>query len=147
CGGRVRNPSAAARRPPSAADGLRTRPTLGAIRVRGAKEHNLKGIDVAIPLGKFVAVTGVSGSGKSTLIRNCLYNRYQRDVRGATGLDVGRVAALEGTDKIYDMQFIDQSPIGRSTRSNPATYVKAWDEVRKIMSATTAAKLNNVTAG
>jgi excinuclease ABC subunit A len=120
---------------------------FGAITIRGAREHNLQNIDVTIPLGKFVAVTGVSGSGKSTLIRNCLYNRYQRDVRGATGLDVGRVAALEGTDKIYDMQFIDQSPIGRSTRSNPATYVKAWDEVRKIMSATTAAKLNNVTAG
>ena len=120
---------------------------FGAITIRGAREHNLQNIDVTIPLGKFVAVTGVSGSGKSTLIRNCLYNRYQRDVRGATGLDVGRVAALEGTEKIYDMQFIDQSPIGRSTRSNPATYVKAWDEVRKILSATTAAKLNNVTAG
>jgi len=120
---------------------------FGAITILGAREHNLQNIDVTIPLGKFVAVTGVSGSGKSTLIRNCLYNRYQRDVRGATGLDVGRVAALEGTDKIYDMQFIDQSPIGRSTRSNPATYVKAWDEVRKILSATTAAKLNNVTAG
>jgi excinuclease ABC subunit A len=120
---------------------------FGAITIRGAREHNLQNIDVTIPLGQFVAVTGVSGSGKSTLIRNCLYNRYQRDVRGATGLDVGRVAALEGTDKISDMQFIDQSPIGRSTRSNPATYVKAWDEVRKIMSATTAAKLNNVTAG
>ncbi len=120
---------------------------FGAITIRGAREHNLQNIDVTIPLGQFVAVTGVSGSGKSTLIRNCLYNRYQRDVRGATGLDVGRVAALEGTDKIYDMQFIDQSPIGRSTRSNPATYVKAWEEVRKILSATTAAKLNNVTAG
>ncbi len=120
---------------------------FGAITIRGAREHNLQNIDVTIPLGQFVAVTGVSGSGKSTLIRNCLYNRYQRDVRGATGLDAGRVAALEGTDKIYDMQFIDQSPIGRSTRSNPATYVKAWDEVRKILSATTAAKLNNVTAG
>jgi excinuclease ABC subunit A len=120
---------------------------FGAITIRGAREHNLQNIDVTIPLGQFVAVTGMSGSGKSTLIRNCLYNRYQRDVRGATGLDVGRVVALEGTDKIYDMQFIDQSPIGRSTRSNPATYVKAWDEVRKILSATTAAKLNNVTAG
>ncbi|HXA18521.1 MAG TPA: excinuclease ABC subunit UvrA [Thermoanaerobaculia bacterium] len=120
--------------------------TFGAITIRGAKEHNLKNIDVTIPLGQFVAVTGVSGSGKSTLIRNCLYNRYQRDVRGATGLDVG-AATLEGTDKIYDMQFIDQSPIGRSTRSNPATYVKAWDEVRKILSETTAAKLNGVTPG
>jgi len=133
-------PATVVERPSSLSD------SFGAITIRGAKEHNLKNIDVTIPLGQFVAVTGVSGSGKSTLIRNCLYNRYQRDVRGATGLDVG-AAALEGTDKIYDMQFIDQSPIGRSTRSNPATYVKAWDEVRKILSETTAAKLNGVTPG
>ncbi len=121
--------------------------SFGAITIRGARENNLKNIDVTIPLGQFVAITGVSGSGKSTLIRNCLYNRYQRDVRGTTGLDVGKVTSLEGVDKIYDMQFIDQSPIGRSTRSNPATYVKAWDEVRKLLSATTAARLNGVTAG
>jgi excinuclease ABC subunit A len=134
------NPEVVPERPSSLSD------SFGAITIRGAKEHNLKNIDVTIPLGQFVAVTGVSGSGKSTLIRNCLYNRYQRDVRGATGLDVG-ASTLEGTDKIYDMQFIDQSPIGRSTRSNPATYVKAWDEVRKILSETTAAKLNGVTPG
>jgi excinuclease ABC subunit A len=119
----------------------------GAITVRGASEHNLRNVDVSIPLGKLVAITGVSGSGKSTLIRNCLYNRYQRDVRGASGLDCGRIEALEGTDQIYDMQFVDQSPIGRSSRSNPATYTKAWDEIRKLLSETTAAKLNGVTAG
>jgi len=136
----IEMPEAVADEPSSMSD------SFGAITIRGAKEHNLKNIDVTIPLGKFVAVTGVSGSGKSTLIRNCLYNRYQRDVRGATGLDVG-ASTLEGVDKIYDMQFIDQSPIGRSTRSNPATYVKAWDEVRKILSETTAAKLNGVTPG
>ena len=117
------------------------------IRIRGAREHNLKGVDVTIPLGKLVAVTGVSGSGKSTLIRNCLYNRYQRDARGVSGLDVGKVDAIEGAEQIYDMQLVDQSPIGRSTRSNPATYVKAWDEIRKLLAETTAAKLNGVTAG
>jgi excinuclease ABC subunit A len=117
------------------------------ITVRGAREHNLKNVDVSIPLGKMVAVTGVSGSGKSTLIRNCLYNRYQRDLRGASGLDAGKITVLEGVDQISDMQFVDQSPIGRSTRSNPATYVKAWDEIRKLLSETTAAKMNGITAG
>ncbi len=119
----------------------------GSIRIKGAREHNLKDVDVAIPLGQFVAITGVSGSGKSTLIRNCLYNRYQREFRGATGLEIGKADAIEGTDFVYDMIFVDQSPIGRSARSNPATYVKAWDEIRKILSETTAAKLNGVTAG
>ena len=116
------------------------------IRIRNAREHNLRGVDADIPLGQLVAVTGVSGSGKSTLIRNCLFNKYQRDVRGVTGLDVGK-SDIDGVDQIYDMQFVDQSPIGRSTRSNPATYVKAWDEIRKLLSETTAAKLNGITAG
>ena len=118
-----------------------------ALVIRGASEHNLKNIDVSIPLGKLVAITGVSGSGKSTLIRNCLYNRYQREFRGVSGLEVGKITALEGVDQVQDIQLVDQSPIGRSTRSNPATYVKAWDEIRKLMSETTAAKLNGVTAG
>ena len=118
----------------------------GSITISGAREHNLKNVEVTIPLGKLVAISGVSGSGKSTLVRNCLFNRYQRDFRGATGLDVGQ-SKLDGTNYIYDMQFVDQSPIGRSTRSNPATYIKAWDEIRKLMAETTTAKLNGVTAG
>jgi excinuclease ABC subunit A len=117
------------------------------IEIRGAREHNLKNIDVRIPLGRFVAITGVSGSGKSTLARNCLFNRYQRDVRGVPGADIGRIDSLSGAQNIGDMLLVDQSPIGRSTRSNPATYLKAWDEIRKILSETTAAKLNGVTAG
>ena len=120
---------------------------MDAIVIRGAREHNLKNVDVSIPLGQLVAISGVSGSGKSTLIRNCRYNRYQREFRGVSGLDTGKVDAIEGTERIYDMQFVDQSPIGRSTRSNPATYVKAWDEIRKVLSETTYAKLNNVTPG
>jgi len=120
---------------------------LQSIRIVNAREHNLRGVTAEIPLGKLVAITGVSGSGKSTLIRNCLYNRYQRDVRGVAGLETGKVDALEGTDLIYDMELVDQSPIGRSTRSNPATYIKAWDEIRKLLADTTAAKLNGVTAG
>jgi excinuclease ABC subunit A len=119
----------------------------GVIRVVNARENNLRGVTAEIPLGQLVAVTGVSGSGKSTLIRNCLYNRYQRDVRGVAGLETGKVDRLEGTDLIYDMELVDQSPIGRSSRSNPATYIKAWDEIRKLLADTTAAKLNGVTAG
>ena len=117
------------------------------IRIVNARQNNLRNVTVDIPLGKLVAVTGVSGSGKSTLIRNCLFNRYRRDVRGVAGLDTGKVDALEGTNLIYDMELVDQSPIGRSSRSNPATYIKAWDEVRKLLAETTGAKLHGVTAG
>jgi len=120
---------------------------LGSLKIVNAREHSLQGVTVEIPLGKLVAVTGVSGSGKSTLIRNCLYNRYQRDVRGTAGLDTGKVDAILGVDRIYDMEFVDQSPIGRSSRSNPATYIKAWDEIRKLLAETTGAKLNGVTPG
>ena len=119
----------------------------GSLKIVNAREHNLKNVTVEIPLGKLVAVTGVSGSGKSTLIRNCLYARYQRDVRGTSGLDAGKVDAILGVDRIYDMEFVDQSPIGRSSRSNPATYIKAWDEIRKLLADTTGAKLNGVTPG
>jgi excinuclease ABC subunit A len=121
--------------------------SAGSIRIVNARQNNLQGVTVEIPLGQLVAVTGVSGSGKSTLIRNCLFNRYQRDIRGVAGLETGKVDALEGTNLIYDMVFVDQSPIGRSSRSNPATYIKAWDEIRKLLSETTSAKLNGVTAG
>ena len=119
----------------------------GFIKIVNAREHNLRGVTAEIPLGKMVAVTGVSGSGKSTLIRNCLYNRYQRDVRGIAGLETGKVDVILGADRIYDMELVDQSPIGRSSRSNPATYIKAWDEIRKLLADTTGAKLNGVTAG
>ena len=119
----------------------------GVIRVVNAQENNLRGVTAEIPLGKLVAVTGVSGSGKSTLIRQCLYNRYQRDIRGVAGLETGKVDRLEGTDLIYDMEFVDQSPIGRSSRSNPATYIKVWDDIRKLLAETTGAKLNGVTPG
>jgi excinuclease ABC subunit A len=126
------------------------RPTsgdAGALRIVNARQNNLRNVTVDIPLGRMVAVTGVSGSGKSTLIRNCLFNRYRRDVRGVAGLDTGKVDRLEGTELIYDMEFVDQSPIGRSSRSNPATYIKAWDEIRKLLAETTGAKLHGVTAG
>jgi len=117
------------------------------LKVVGAKEHNLKDIDVTIPLGRLVAIAGVSGSGKSTLIRDCLYNGYQRHHRSIVNVDVGRFRKITGLAKIDDIQFVDQSPIGRSARSNPATYVKAWDEIRQLMSETTGAKLEGITPG
>lgn len=119
----------------------------GVIRIVNARENNLRNVTAEIPLGKLVAVTGVSGSGKSTLIRNCLFNRYRRDIRGVAGLDTGKADRIEGTNLVYDMEFVDQSPIGRSSRSNPATYIKAWDEIRKLLAETTGAKLHGVTAG
>ncbi|HEX7193214.1 MAG TPA: excinuclease ABC subunit UvrA [Thermoanaerobaculia bacterium] len=108
----------------------------GHLTIRNARTHNLKGFDVSIPLGKLVAITGVSGSGKSTLVRECLFEPFQKNPR-----------LIEGHNFVYDLQFVDQTPIGRSTRSNPATYIKAWDETRKLMAETTHAKLHGVTAG
>jgi excinuclease ABC subunit A len=140
-------PSAGATRQPAAVERNEPQQDAGVIRIVNARQNNLRGVTAEIPLGKMVAITGVSGSGKSTLIRNCLYNRYQRDVRGVAGLETGKVDRLEGTELIYDMELVDQSPIGRSSRSNPATYIKAWDEIRKLLADTTGAKLNGVTAG
>lgn len=120
---------------------------LERITVVGARAHNLRDIDVSIPLNRLVAITGVSGSGKTTLIRDCLYNGYQRAFRGISKLDVGAFTRIEGTEHIDDIQFVDQSPIGRSSRSNPATYIKAWDEIRKLLAGSASAKLNGVTAG
>ena len=117
------------------------------ITIVGATEHNLKNVTVDIPLNALVAITGVSGSGKTTLIRDCLFNGYQRTFRGVTKADVGQFLRIEGVEHVSDIQFVDQSPIGRSSRSNPATYTKAWDEIRKILAGTTSAKLHGVTAG
>lgn len=119
----------------------------GRIVVRGARQHNLKDVDVEIPLGGMVAIAGVSGSGKSSLLRDCLYNVYLRTHQGVANIDPGRCDGIEGLDQIDDIQFIDQSPIGRSTRSNPATYVKAWDEIRKALASTQTAKVHGITAG
>jgi excinuclease ABC subunit A len=116
------------------------------VRIRGARAHNLKGIDVELPLGSLVAVTGVSGSGKSTLIENVLHGTYQR-ARGVVDVEPGEVDAIEGLDGLADVTLVDQSPIGRSSRSNPVTYVKAYDEIRKIFAAVPGAKARGVTAG
>lgn len=103
------------------------------ITIRGARENNLKGIDVDFPLNVLTVVTGVSGSGKSTLVRNIFFPAVQRHL-GETAERPGEFIALEGDlDAIRAVDFVDQNPIGRSSRSNPVTYVKAYDEIRKLM--------------
>ncbi len=113
--------------------------------VQGARAHNLRGIDVEFPLGALVAVTGVSGSGKSTLVENVLYGTYQR-ARGVVDVDPGECDALIGLDELADVTLVDQRPLGRSSRSNPITYVKAYDELRKLYAGTPEARARGITA-
>ena len=114
--------------------------------IRNARAHNLRGIDVEIPLGALTAVTGMSGSGKSTLVENVLHGTYQRS-RGVVDVEPGECDALEGLDGLGDVTLVDQKPLGRSSRSNPVTYVKAYDEIRKLFAGTTEARALGVTAG
>jgi excinuclease ABC subunit A len=119
----------------------RRRPPQGRwLEILGAEEHNLKNIDVAIPLGLLVAVTGVSGSGKSTLIYDTLFPALRNALSGAGG-EAGRHREIRGVDGVSEVIVIDQSPIGKSPRSNPATYVKAFDPVREAFAATPGARL------
>jgi excinuclease ABC subunit A len=116
------------------------------VSVRGARSHNLRGIDVDLALGVLVAVTGVSGSGKSTLVENVIYGNYQRS-RGVVDVDPGECDELTGFDQVSDVVLVDQQPLGKSTRSNPVTYIKAYDEIRKIFAAAPAAKRRGITPG
>ena len=117
-----------------------------AIEIKGARMNNLKGIDVKFPLNVLTVVTGVSGSGKSSLIKGILYpalKRHLNEVADAPGEYLG----LEGDWKpIHHVEFVDQNPIGKSTRSNPATYVKAYDEIRKVFADQPLAKQMGYTA-
>lgn len=117
------------------------------IEVKGAREHNLKNIDVKFPLGVMTVVTGVSGSGKSTLVRDILYKAMLRHL-GEAGDAPGIHKSLSGDLKrISAIEFVDQNPIGKSTRSNPATYLKAFDEVRKLFADQQSAKQMGFSAG
>jgi excinuclease ABC subunit A len=116
------------------------------IFLKGASEHNLKNIDVRIPLGMFVCVTGVSGSGKSTLVHEILYAGIQK-MRGGFEGSVGRVGAIEGAEYIDRVELVDQSPIGRSPRSNPTTYIKVFDLVRDLLAHTQAARIRGFAPG
>jgi excinuclease ABC subunit A len=117
------------------------RPAARWLTVEGARLHNLAGVNTRIPLGTLTVVTGVSGSGKSTLVHDVLYRQLEARLRGMhsakqhLGEPVGTVAALKGWEQIEDVVLIDQAPIGRTPRSNPVTYVKAFDELRALFAA------------
>ncbi|HEY2867544.1 MAG TPA: excinuclease ABC subunit UvrA, partial [Pyrinomonadaceae bacterium] len=109
------------------------------IEIIGAREHNLKNLSVSIPLDTLVCITGVSGSGKSTLVHDILYAGLKKK-RGEWNAHVGFFKEIRGADLIDDVILVDQSPIGRTPRSNPVTYIKAYDAVRDVFAATSAAK-------
>ncbi|WP_283132845.1 excinuclease ABC subunit UvrA [Rhizohabitans arisaemae] len=114
--------------------------------VKGAREHNLKGVDVEFPLGVFTAVTGVSGSGKSTLVNDILYTALAKELHGARTVP-GRHSRINGVDHLDKVVHVDQSAIGRTPRSNPATYTGVFDHVRKLFAQTTEAKVRGYQPG
>jgi excinuclease ABC subunit A len=116
------------------------------LTVKGAAEHNLQNVDVTFPLGCFVAVTGVSGSGKSTLVNDILYRALARELHGARTVP-GKHRTVTGMKNVDKVVHVDQGPIGRTPRSNPATYTGVFDHVRKLFAATTEAKVRGYLPG
>ncbi|EJX04684.1 Excinuclease ABC subunit A [gut metagenome] len=117
------------------------------IEIKGARENNLKGVDVKFPLNVMTVVTGVSGSGKSTLVRNVFYRALKRELDECSERP-GEFAAISGDiHSLHNVEFIDQNPIGKSSRSNPVTYLKAYDEIRKLWAEQPLAKQMGYKAG
>jgi Excinuclease ATPase subunit len=117
------------------------------ITLKGCRENNLKNIDVSFPLGVLTVVTGVSGSGKTTLVKQTLYPALQKHYEGSTTLSIGQHDSLEGDLKaIKQVEMVDQNPIGKSSRSNPVTYIKAYDDIRNLFAKQPASKLNGFEA-
>ncbi|HEV2416352.1 MAG TPA: excinuclease ABC subunit A, partial [Terriglobia bacterium] len=115
------------------------------LRISGAREHNLKSIDVAIPLGTMTCVSGVSGSGKSTLVHDVISNALL--ARRGVAAPQAAVDSMEGDAALADMVLVDQSPLGRTPRSNPITYIKAFDEIRSLFAGTPEARKHGYTPG
>ncbi len=115
--------------------------------VKQVRQNNLKGMDVNFPLGVFTCVTGVSGSGKSTLVHDVLYGGLKKEIDGAYEEEVGTFSGFTGASSIKHVEMVDQSPIGRTPRSNPVTYLKAFDGIRDIFASTAASKLRGYTPG
>jgi excinuclease ABC subunit A len=125
----------------------RRKPTKGReLTVKGAQENNLKNVDVSFPLGLFIAVTGVSGSGKSTLVNDILYRALAKELNGARTVP-GKHVRVTGMDQLDKVVHVDQGPIGRTPRSNPATYTGVFDHIRKLFAATTEAKVRGYLPG
>ncbi|HKR69004.1 MAG TPA: excinuclease ABC subunit UvrA, partial [Streptosporangiaceae bacterium] len=116
------------------------------VTVKGASEHNLQGIDVSFPLGTFIAVTGVSGSGKSTLVNDILYAALAKELHG-TRIVPGRHTKVTGMHQLDKVVHVDQGPIGRTPRSNPATYTGVFDHIRRLFAQTTEAKIRGYQPG
>jgi excinuclease ABC subunit A len=129
---------------------LRRKPGAQQIKIRGVRANNLKGVDISIPLGMLVAITGVSGSGKSTLLHQVLYRALaqakQQSGNGTTGPSASW-ESLEGDQFIEEVVLVDQSPIGRTPRSNPVTYIKAFDAIRELFASLPEAKKRGFGAG
>lgn len=117
------------------------------IKISGCRQWNLKNVNVDFPLNKLISVTGVSGSGKSTLVHDTLYGGVRKATLGAYYGTIGEYDKIEGAEYLSDVLLVDQSPIGRTPRSNPATYTKLFDDIRKLLAQTNESKIRGFNAG
>ncbi|MBP9817679.1 excinuclease ABC subunit UvrA [Candidatus Shapirobacteria bacterium] len=136
-------PPLSSRRP---SEGVRG-PVGGGVKITGARQWNLKNVTVNFPLNRLVSVTGVSGSGKSTLVHDTLYGGVRKATLGAYYGTIGEYDKIEGAGNLSDVLLVDQSPIGRTPRSNPATYTKVFDDIRTLMAKTTEAQIRGFSSG